>query len=640
MLILHGERPALWRNLLAEPAVRRIATPAFVLLIVLLWSMTHRYLGLGGDARLYAVQAFARLHPNLFDDLYLSNTSQDSFTIFSSFYARCIGLMGLHRAALTLTLLCKIGYFVGAWALARRLTYNFQALFMVAFLVAIPCGYGAFGVFHCAEDWLTARSLAEALVIGAMALWFNGSAVLASLVMCSALWVHPLMALPGLLMMICLRLPFRVSVAGAIVGVIFMLGLSLISPRFPQINHLLVVMDPSWLEVVRERSQFLFLQLWRDSDWNLNLRPFLALALAALVLRSELIHKISVAAILVGATGLAIAFTASTVLPVGLLLQGQAWRWVWLVGFFSVLLLPSTIAALWRERPRGLLCAILLLCGWVFPTIGSACLVASITLWQVRYGTGLPTPRYALGATLVVATAALAWSLRSSSNTTGVLSSGSAAIASFAHSSALELASITIFTLWAHWIKANRSPLTAAVNLIVLASACLYFAPRALRDAGVAGTAPEIRDFEDWRRLIPESANVLFLPSQNSAAFVWFTLERPSYLTVDQSSGVVFSRETALEVRRRSEVLLPMMDPDWRLWSLLEGRRRHPGVKAPLVRPLATDRLTSICRDSTLKFVIAAEDVGYAPLRHSRTGSREDWYLYDCRRVIGAQPPV
>ena len=38
------------------------------------------------------------------------------------------------------------------------------------------------------------------------------------------------------------------------------------------IAHFLVVMDAAWLEVVRERSQFLLLQFWRASDWSLNAR--------------------------------------------------------------------------------------------------------------------------------------------------------------------------------------------------------------------------------------------------------------------------------------------------------------------------------------------------------------------------------
>ena len=69
----------------------------------------HGYHGLTGDGQIYAFQAFARLHPQLTADLYLQNTSQDQFTLFSPLYAWCIGLLGLENAARLLTLLFTFG---------------------------------------------------------------------------------------------------------------------------------------------------------------------------------------------------------------------------------------------------------------------------------------------------------------------------------------------------------------------------------------------------------------------------------------------------------------------------------------------------------------------------------------------------
>jgi hypothetical protein len=111
---------------------------------------------------------------------------------------------------------------------------------------------------------------------------------------------------------------------------------------------------------------------------------------------------------------------------------------------------------------------------------------------------------------------------------------------------------------------------------------------------------------------------------------VWFTLERPSYLTVDQSSGVIFSHATAVEIRRRSEVLLPMEQPDWRL---LTRRTTHGGKFDAKALPLTRDRLIRICADPTLDFVVAKENVGFQPRRHERQGPWDGWNLYDCRRV-------
>ena len=147
----------------------------------------------------------------------------------------------------------------------------------------------------------------------------------------------------------------------------------------------LVVMDAAWLEVVRERSQFLLLQFWRANDWSLNARPFLSLSLSVLAIDDARVRKVGATAILVGAAGLVVALIASLVGPVSVLLQGQAWRWVWVTSFAGVLLLVPTLQALWRTDGCGALCVLLVICGWTFSTIGGTiCLAFALILWLVR----------------------------------------------------------------------------------------------------------------------------------------------------------------------------------------------------------------------------------------------------------------
>ena len=100
----------------------KFATLSLVLLLVALWLAMHGYHGLTGDGQIYAFQAFARLHPQLTGDLYLQNTSQDQFTLFSPMYAWCIGLLGLENAARLLTFLFTIWFLAAAWSFARAVT--------------------------------------------------------------------------------------------------------------------------------------------------------------------------------------------------------------------------------------------------------------------------------------------------------------------------------------------------------------------------------------------------------------------------------------------------------------------------------------------------------------------------------------
>jgi hypothetical protein len=626
---------------LPRDALRRGATIlALVVSLVLLWSLTHHYLGLGGDARLYAVQALAREHPNLLNDLYLKDTSQDSYTLFSDFYERCIRLIGLKYAALTLAVAFKIAFYAAAFVLVRRLFDGTRAYLAVAILMVASSAYGAFGVFHYAEDWLTARSAAEALVVAALASSVCGHRIWALLLVCGAILLHPLMALPGLLWLICLWLPFRLSVLGALGGIVLVLGVALIAAFEPSMPHPLVV-DPAWLEVVRERSQFLFLKLWRVNDWSLNARPFLTLSLSVLAIADPRAQRICSTAMLVGAAGVAVALIGSLIGPVSILLQGQAWRWVWATTFASVLLLVPTLQALWRGGSAGRWCVFLVICGWTFSTIaGTTCLMFAWILWSIRRRFNDPWAVRVRGAGILLSMLMVAWTGRSAWTAAWMRPDGidGSTWSRVTSVPGMPLLSFAIIGAVACWVRATRSPVVLSLMTVGLVAACLESVPRALADGESAGSVAKFNEYADWRRAIPLEANVLVVPSPNSAAFAWFTLERPSYLTVDQSSGVVFSRATAVEVRRRSQVLLPLMDPDWRLLSNMAQVRSGARGNPSSVRPLTRERLSSVCGDLQLNFVIAAQNVGFGPLRHALPGGREDWYLYDCRIVNSAAP--
>src|SRR5258708_38827936 len=107
---------------------------------------------------------------------------------------------------------------------------------------------------------------------------------------------------------------------------------------------------------------------------------------------------------------------------------------------------------------------------------------------------------------------------------------------------------------------------------LALLSTSLFFFPASFNQIGSIGSASEIEEFADWRRIIPSTSNVYVANGQDSGAFAWFTLGRPRYLSVDQSAGVICSRTPALEVERRATFVLPLMDPDWKLLSLILER--------------------------------------------------------------------
>jgi len=620
-------------------------TSALVLMLVALWPIMHRYSGLDRDAQIYAFQALARIHPAFTADLYLQNTSQDQYTIFSPFYASFIGLLGLENAARLLTVLFTVWFLAAAWGLASTLVNRDNAWLVVALMIILPGEYGAYGVFRFSEQYLTARLPAEALALTALFCHYRGLKRLGLSIAAAAMFVHPIMALPAFLLLICLWLSNRVSSIGALGGVFAALCISVAAVAIPAAAHVIPVMDAPWFEVVRERSQFLFLQYWPARAWDLNARPFICLMLAAAAFQDPRIRKISVAAMLVGACGLAVGFIGSAIGPMAILVQGQAWRWIWITGFVAVLLLAPTAFQVWRDERCGPICAVLLISGWTVSAVdGTACASLALILWLIRPRISdraaifLRWAAVALGAMIVAWVLAKSWTIVSSASVDSAREP--LLLTRIRNIAGLEISAVLVVGLLWWWIRRSRRLWIPVLAAAVLLASSIFIFPASFRPLhSVGSAAPEINAFADWQKAIPPKSNVFIVPTLNSGSFAWFTLERPNYLWIDTSAGVVFSRATALEVQRRSDVLLPLMDPDWKI---LTGMRHSAGDKqegnSSSSRSLTAKTLISICGDPRLGFVISKEDVGFDPMRHTRPGRWKDWNLYDCRHVRSRAP--
>jgi hypothetical protein len=617
-------------------ARRAAGAAALALLPVALWCLTHRYRGLEGDAGLYAVQALSRTNAGLAHDVFLIYASQDRYTLFSPIYAFFIKHLGLQEAAISLLVLFKVCFYVPAWMLSRKLFDARTGLLTIALLIVVPIEYGAFHVFRVAEDMLTARSMAEALAMMGLCLHVYDRKNAGLAVAAFAVSIHALMALPMVLLLLSLHVSTRASLLAALAAIAAVLCMAAAAAAAPQwIPDLLRVMDPNWLEMVRERSQFVFLQLWRLSDWESNARPFFSLALGMLVIRDERVRAICAGAMIVGVAGLAIAFVAGIVGPSAVLLQGQAWRWTWVTGLTGVLMLAPTLLQVWRSERCGPLCAALLLVGWLVSALDGVYLIAAaLCLFYGRKHIAPAAAPYLRAAAVVIGVLVLArivgtgWAALSSSPAHAGTENRILVIARTILG--LECLPVALAFLLGSWVLRSRSRVLSGSLALVLATATVCAAPGALENPLAEGTSAQIEEFSDWRDVIPPDDNVFIVPRYYTAGFAWFTLQRPSYLTVDQSSGVIFSRATAVEIRRRAEVLSPMEEPDWRL---LSRRATHAGKFDAAALPLTRDRLVRICTDPELSFVVAKENVGFQPLRHRRPGIWNGWNLYDCRQV-------
>jgi hypothetical protein len=287
---------------------------------------------------------------------------------------------------------------------------------------------------------------------------------------------------------------------------------------------------------------------------------------------------------------------------------------MWITCFLSVLLFAPTAAVIYRDRRCGPVTALLLISGWMLPpAYGIACMALALFIWSMRERIGTRTAVHlrwvagALGITMVALVARNSWDIAFAPDAG---SRGEAsAIARLRDLTVLQVPALVAALLAFYWIAVTRSAVLLTLIIVSLSVCSSILVPGALKDVLRDGALTQVSAFADWRKVIPPASNVFVAPAHYSADFAWFTLQRPSYLSVNQSAGVVFSRATAMEIERRSQVLLPVLDLNWRLRTSSRGTLANDAMQRGS-RPFTEEKLVSVCRDPQLGFVVAKEDVG------------------------------
>jgi hypothetical protein len=615
-----------------EPSPLRLL--ALLVIYAALWLLLTPYGGLTHDAQAYAFQALAQLDPAVLgQDIFLKYQTQHRFSVFPQIYAALIPAYGLEAPAAALTLAGHVLWYGAAFLVARQLFGTRLGLLCLGLLITVPGPYGGQRVFHMAEPFLTPRLPAEALSL--LAIWsgLRGAWIAAILLLVAAFMIHPLMAFPAILLMAllwidqtwrmraALPLAAAVAMAGAIVGSVLLGG------ETP-------AMSAAWVEVLRGRSGFLFLDAWTPEDWNHTSLSVVTLALASQALVISPGRSIARGAFWLGLTGLVLAAFASEIWSLEVLMQGQPWRWLWLCRFFAVVCLPATLYCAWQSGPAGRAAALLLASAWLVVVPVSAHWLASVIMGSLL-------------ATLALAV----WSVRTkaSAKTQVLLVRGAWAVLALV----LVAAAITV-SLSAKVVQADLDmprltadlvtilrPITPAILIVIVSWAGVQIARSAIATsllfaggialmtvalpAGVeswnrrAYAEDNHAQFADWRAIIPREAEVFWWDSLRET---WFLLQRRSYLTLSQGGGLVFSREASAEFRRRAENVREFIDPGY--WF------NEPHALTARPYPLTAEILSHICRDTALGFVVSADKLKSGAIGKEWPAAGKHLYLYDC----------
>lgn len=521
---------------------------ALAFLLAALWLLGRRYGGIVQDASLYLVQGMRKLDPNTFGkDLFFAYGSQDAYTVFPHLYAQLIDWCGIGAAAAIVTIAGQLAFFAAALALTLRVASGPARWWSLALVAVISGYYGGIGVHRLAEPFATARSLAEPLVLSALACTLAERHRFAFAALAAAMFVHPLVAAPGIAAVLLwhmggrLWLLWLLSLLTALTAAVF-LSWDAVTPP----------LDSLWREVVVERSPQVFVSQWLLPDWS---RMLWGLCVAYLALAAvdapvgRLIHA-SAATCLAGVTA---SWIAVDLLHSAVAAGLQMWRAHWLLHFLAILLVPVVVANLWRSGNAARVAAACVAASCCF---GRAELPAAAVLSIVSLGMAVSerrSPRWLgeiayrllLVAVLCAAVAGLLFELQSrmppTYDTSGLLGwtdhvntvasiGGLLPVAVLVWSISYSRHDVVAFVLAA-----------AAFSLSIVVWDARKPWPLLLEQSG-AGANP-------FRDVLPSDA-VVFWPGPYGKA--WFALGRPSWISVDQGAGVVFNRGTAVEYARRA----------------------------------------------------------------------------------------
>ena len=589
---------------------RLVGALAMGLTLLWAWLSTRGYVGVIHDTPYYALLALARLAPeSLGGDVFLAHGSQDQFSLFSPLLAATIDHFGLEPALLGLTLACNLAALLAAAALAAALLPPGQRWLAVGLFVAVPSLYGAASVFSYLEPFLTARILAEACALGAIAASLHGRRAATVVLLIAAMAAHPIIALPAALLigLLLAATPGRQAALVA-VGALALTAaciVALIAPVGP-----LARLEGDWYELMRTRSPLLFLAEWDISDWQRNLVPVCTLGagLAVLVPGSPA-ARVARAALLLAAGAVLVSWVGTALLPITIVVQGQPWRWFWVTKAISVLLLAPVLARLWAEGGARRAGAALLVAGWLGHEDALGLPAALLGLLAVTLAGGSTGERPPKARRALIIAAWLAAALLG-----GLVVQGSYL---------LWFAGVAAVVAMGWWLT-MASPWPRAAPLLVAALALVGLAPALQSAAGHLARRPYVESaratFADWRRIIPPTAEVLY---PDDAPLLWFALGRRSYLSPMQTVGITFSEPAAMEMRRRA-LTIDHYYPSSASLSWL--------ATLPESRPLSLATLQRLCATPGLGFVIDPEPLPAARRLHPRALPERNLYLYDCRQ--------
>jgi hypothetical protein len=626
-------------KILKEDSGRGLVFIASALLFLFLTLFLRPYDGVRHDSILYFGQSLRVLLPSeLNKDLFFAYGSQSQYTIFPQIIAKLLEFF--HPGVVSMGgILVAFGFFLlastlfSAVAVSKRLV-----VFSVVCVLIWPSAYGGFGVFRFQEPYLTGRSFSEPLVIFGLVFLITKRPWLAAAVLACAAAIHPLQALPGLILWWGWQvssnrkwgfLPVLVAFALLILAV---LNESLISGLF-------VRYDQEWLEIISDPNRNVYMLKWPPESWLWLIIDYFVLLAALPWLRDESRRYAKVLlSVSLGCFAFSIIFV--DIFQFVWVAGVQPWRIHWILHWSAMIFAPIVAIELYK---RGLHMKLFLFAatmlaaapyGPLASTYAAVFLIPLYCFWEnieKRVGINYVRMLYA-GITLALVGTYLRYLVYlikvgeygwSGAQWTNLL---------LGASHPMILTPIIVGGIW-YWVKYERAKIYLLCGLFV----CFV----------LSATNWDRRT--ERMRLIesnPSTDSVFKYPIEAGASIFWYgellspwmMLKRSSYWSDLQQAGLLFNRGTAIEARRRALLLEPFLFQAefCQLMDSLNNKRDSCQIDI--------DSLRVPCRDShaRLDYLVLPQRLSVAPIGHiflsdgpEKFGNQveygRNYYLYSCK---------
>lgn len=591
-----ADRQRVYHSSLAQVAALAIG-------LLCLWFISHPYIGLWHDARLYALQALTHLYPESYrNDLFVLYGSQDEFTIFSRIHAQFIAWFGLSTATITLLVAGYALWITSAAYLARGLTQGRTLWLALALVFTLPGDYGGFDLFSHGESFLTPRLFAEALTLLAFALMLQQRFFLSLVILFGAALLHPLVAATGFAFSYLYTVRWTkawILFTGLCLTSVVVLAVSSVTP----FNRLMQTMSGDWLDIVIHRDTPAFVSQWRSVDFNTRVLDA-TLLLGGLSIASRVQRRVFITALAAGVIGITVSLIGADWLQNVFVIQVQTWRIWWITNWFAYLAFAVLAVRLWPHSEIGRILLLTYVAAWLALDYSGAWLAILATVFvyfHVRSdGLHVQTPWIRRLLYLPFIVTLTFWLSNGLDTFTSIFVIAEKQLFPHATSQFFRLTDYTayllIFILLGSLItsKPRIAPMATGILCLFFATVLFNWDQRGSWTKLVE-SGPYANGNSYFKEPIPETATVYFADDLKA---VWFLLGRSSYVSLGQGAGVLFSRDTALAYQNRIDHLLNLNVKDSRSpWLSIP-------YKGDLSKPANVEGLINLCTDDAVDYVV------------------------------------